>query len=90
MKKYITVSVLCICMAMQYIAFANAPCTIGFALGYAIAQRDLAAGEARCKEFATSGPCREEINRAFNSTAHNLEQAFNGCCCANGYVECCN
>ncbi len=90
MKKYISVLVLCVCMSMHYIAFAAAPCTTSFALGYAIALRDLAEGTAKCKDAALEGPCQEEINVSYRRSTRILEQNFSECCCVNAYSECCN
>ena len=90
MKKYISILILCLCMGMQYVAFAASPCSTGFALGYAVALRDYVMGKEKCKDAGLSGPCNDEIFWAFNSTTRNLEREFNACCCANGYVECRN
>lgn len=90
MKKYISVLALCLCMGMQYIAFAAAPCTTSFALGYAYALSDLVAGTAKCKDASLEGPCQEEIDRSYRVTTRRLEQQFSDCCCENAFTECCN
>ncbi len=90
MKKYISILTLCLCMGTQYIAFAGSPCSTAFALNYAFALRDLASGTLGCKDATLEGPCREEVQVTYRHVTHNIEVAFNECCCVSGYVECCN
>lgn len=90
MKRRISIIAFCWFMSLQYVVFAASPCSTGFALGYAIAARDFAQGVAYCREALLEGPCKDEITRSYNHTIATLFTNFNACCCANGYIECCN
>jgi hypothetical protein len=90
MKKYISIATLYLFISIQSLVFATSPCTTSFAFGYAVAQRDYAAGLADCDFALLSGPCKEEVRRSNAYTISNLYSAFSGCCCASGLSECCN
>lgn len=90
MKKYISIAALCLCMSMQFMAYAEAPCSTGFALGYSLAIREYVTGIADCQEVLLEGPCKQEVNRNLVYTTTILIREFSACCCINGYTECCN
>lgn len=90
MKKHVSILALLLCLSMQFTAFAESPCTTGFALGYSLAIRDKARGIVHCEDSLLTGPCKEEIERRFSYTVTTLYIDFNNCCCTNGYTECCN
>lgn len=90
MKKYISIAMLYLFISIQSFVFAASPCTTSFAQGYAVAQYDLIMGLKECDSALLSGPCKEEVRRSNAYTVSNLYTAFSGCCCASGYVECCN
>lgn len=89
MKKHVLFIALCLCLGMQYRAFASSPCSTGFALGFAIASVNFALGKEKCADAGFEGPCNEEIQTSYESSIRRIEADFSACCCIQGYSFCC-
>lgn len=91
MKKKLASLVFTLCMGIAYSAYASdSPCVTAYALNFALAQAEFTSDMAYCNgQGVFVGPCEAEAHRKYHNEIHNVETAYNECCCVNS-LTCCN